>query len=123
MLVITVASIFALAVTYFLARHQSPGQLPLSEPRSTMLMLGIQIICGDCSGQGDLPIKTYCDRYGRCAQCGGRNYILASQRVLYAQQLMREHLSPREMMHDGPGVRAAGATAVLRAVQIHKLTA
>jgi len=56
----------------------------LIEPRASILTIGVQIICGDCSGEDDRPIKTYLSRTGNCSQCGGRSYILASRHFLAA---------------------------------------
>lgn len=50
----------------------------LEQSRAALLMIGVQIICGDCSGEDEHPKKTYMDRAGNCAQCGGRSYLLAS---------------------------------------------
>jgi hypothetical protein len=58
--------------------------------------IGIQIICGDCSGDADRPIKTYLDLHGNCARCGGRSYMLASSLNAYAMQLATACLSERE---------------------------
>jgi len=44
-------------------------------PRTTSTM----IVCGDCCGDGLLPLKTYLTANGRCAACGGRNYEFASR--------------------------------------------
>jgi len=51
----------------------------LSERRG-LPVLGVQIICGDCSGEGARPIKTYMDLHARCATCGGKSFMLASRR-------------------------------------------
>jgi hypothetical protein len=73
-IVIAVVS-FALAVL-LTRRESSPSQL--TEPRGTILTIGVQIICGNCSGDDPRPKKTYLERFGTCAECGGRSYILAS---------------------------------------------
>lgn len=52
----------------------------LIQPRPGLPALGVQIICGDCSGDEMAPIKTYMDRYGACETCGGSSYMLASRR-------------------------------------------
>jgi hypothetical protein len=87
-MIITLASSFALLVTYFLAKINGNNSSQLAEPRSVLVTTGIQIICGDCSGEEDLPKKTYLDSFGNCSQCGGHSYILAANRVIYAQQLI-----------------------------------
>ena len=63
-------------------RENHSGQL--IEPRASILSIGVQIICGDCSGDDDRPIKTYLSRSGNCNRCGGRSYILASRHFLAA---------------------------------------
>jgi hypothetical protein len=44
-------------------------------PRAT----AVQIVCGDCAGYDVLPRKTFLTRDGRCWDCGGRSYALASR--------------------------------------------
>ena len=43
----------------------------------------VQIICGDCAGEGISPVKTFMDRNGRCSRCRGASYVLASDRGLF----------------------------------------
>lgn len=57
-------------------RTSDPDQL--FQRRAEPLMMPVQIICGDCAGNGRRPVRTNLDRTGRCAQCGGRSYLLAS---------------------------------------------
>jgi hypothetical protein len=52
----------------------------LSQRRSRLALMGVQIICADCSGEELKPVKTYMDRHGTCETCGGRSYMLASKR-------------------------------------------
>lgn len=51
----------------------------------------VQIICGDCSGEGITPMKTFMDRHGHCERCGGASYLLASERGLWLRQTMAQH--------------------------------
>jgi len=91
MLIIITATIivFGLTTLILMKSHKTdPAQL--SEPRTSLLTMGVQIICGDCSGDESRPLKTYLDRHGNCSQCGGHSYILAARRALYAQQIMAE---------------------------------
>ena len=99
-MIITLASAFALLVTYFLAKINVNNSSQLAEPRSVLVTAGIQIICGDCSGEEDLPRKTYLDSFGNCSQCGGHSYILAANRVIYAQQL----IATRRLQYKGASV-------------------
>lgn len=79
MLTITVATLIALSlacVVLIKSRAADPAQL--NHPRPALLTIGVQIICGDCSGEGEQAIKTYLNRHGSCSQCGGNSYLLAS---------------------------------------------
>ena len=89
-------AILAVAVACCLLKFATLKEPGLSEPRAPQLMIGVQIICGDCSGDAESPMKTYLDRTGNCAQCGGRSFMLASGRIVYGQQLMISRLSGRE---------------------------
>src|SRR5215216_4731307 len=91
-MVITLASAVALLLTYFVTKSYNNNSSQLAEPRSVLVTTGIQIICGDCSGEESLPKKTYLDRLGNCSQCGGHSYILAANRVIYTQQLIAMRL-------------------------------
>jgi len=51
----------------------------------------VQIICGDCSGDGISPMKTFMDRHGHCERCGGASYLLASERGLWMRHSMAQH--------------------------------
>lgn len=51
----------------------------------------VQIICGDCAGDGIIPMKTFMDRHGHCERCGGASYILASERGLWMRHSMAQH--------------------------------
>src|SRR5262249_23750256 len=62
-----------------IGRSRRSGQ-HLKDLRVGLPSMGVQIICGDCSGQGLHPIKTYMDRWGSCETCGGNSYMLASRR-------------------------------------------
>ena len=91
MLIIIAATVTVIALTtLILMKSHKTDPAQLSEPRTSMVTLGVQIICGDCSGDESRPLKTYLDRHGNCSQCGGHSYILAASRALYAQQLMAE---------------------------------
>ena len=104
-MVITIGvPVLAFAVAYGLLKYTTVKvavltwlnpESELSEPRAEMLTIGVQIICGDCSGDAESPVRTYLDRSGNCAHCGGRSYMLASNRIVYAYQLMDSRLSER----------------------------
>ena len=116
MLTITVATIVALAlacVVLMPARTSDPAQL--TQKRPPLLMIGVQIICGNCSGEGERPIKTYLNQHGNCAKCGGSSYLLASavgaNSAMYrAAQLRDSHLTSmhgRVIPFEMPGSRAS----------------
>jgi hypothetical protein len=97
MITIVAAAVIALAITGVITvwtRKTDPAQL--SEPRTSCLTLGVQIICGNCAGEGEIPQKTYLDRFGSCEQCGGQSYMLAANRGLFAQQSILAHMKDNE---------------------------
>jgi len=88
MMIIITASLVALGLTYLIVtktRKVDPNQL--NETRFAPLTVGVQIICGDCSGDSITPIKTYLDRTGNCSQCGGHSFLLASSLGVYAEHM------------------------------------
>lgn len=98
MLTIMVATAFALGlVCAFLMtlRTADPAQLQHSRPE--LLKVGVQIICGNCSGDGDHPVKTYMDRSGSCALCGGNSYLLASAVAANSIVLRQARLLERQI--------------------------
>ena len=79
MMTVIVATAIALSLACIVllkARPTDPAQL--TQPRAALLTMGVQIVCGNCSGEDWKPIRTYLDKFGNCAQCGGRSYLLAS---------------------------------------------
>lgn len=79
MLTIIVATVVALSLaSVVLIKSRAADPARLEQPRPGLLTIGVQIICGDCSGEDGFPIKTFMNRYGSCSQCGGSSYLLAS---------------------------------------------
>ncbi len=79
MLTIIVATAIALGLACIvLTKSRITDSAQLDRPRPGVLMIGVQIICGNCSGEDVRPIKTYLDLSGNCARCGGGSYLLAS---------------------------------------------
>ncbi len=79
MLTIIVATVIAISLACFvLMKSRTTESSQLDQPRPALLAIGVQIICGDCSGEDQHPVKTYMNRYGSCSQCGGTSYLLAS---------------------------------------------
>jgi len=83
-LVVTVVVCLLLGIVLRMRARESSQ---LIEPRAAILTIGVQIICGDCSGDDNRPMKTLLGRGGNCAQCGGRSYILASRRTVTTHQI------------------------------------
>ena len=83
-LVVTVVVCLLLAI---IVKRRALESGQLIEPRAAILTIGVQIICGDCCGDDNRPVKTLLGRGGNCAQCGGRSYILASRRTVPANQI------------------------------------
>ena len=121
MLEIIAASTFAVALTVVMKSHKY-GTSRLSESRALMQTIGVQIICGDCSGNDDFPLKTYLSRDGLCAQCGGRSYILASSRLSHAQQAMIARLSENQVATDFRRLGSAEPVSRPRTAQIHSVS-
>ena len=97
MALMLVSILVALIFTWILTtKLRQPHPEVLTEPRTALPILGVQIICGDCSGDEHFPIKTHLDRLGRCDQCGGQSFILASNRAAYAKRLIATRLSANE---------------------------
>lgn len=122
MLEIIAASTFAVALTVVMKSHKSDSS-KLTEARATMQTIGVQIICGDCSGDDDRPLKTYLSRDGLCGQCGGRSFILASARISPAQQVMMARLLEHKSLADDRHLEPTEASSRLGATQIHSVTA
>lgn len=94
MMIIIAATIFALSLTaLFLVkgRQEDPAQLRM--PRPQIPTMGVQIICGDCSGDNIAAHKTYLDFNGNCHACGGHSYILASTMAMQVLQLRAQRVA------------------------------
>ena len=118
MLVITTVSILVLATAYHMWSN-SEEQRGLKGPHGEMLRLGVQIICGDCCGDSDRPVKTYLDQLGRCGQCGGRAYVLAS---VYAHNKMLERRPEGGETTGDVRRQSFGPQVSLHAVGVHKIS-
>lgn len=114
MLTITVATVIALSlagIVLIKSRTGDPSQL--DQPRPALLTIGVQIICGDCSGEGEHAVKTYLNRYGSCSQCGGNSYLLASAvamngliaRATRVREAQIAHSHGRVLPFEAPGSR------------------
>ena len=96
MLTMMVAVAFSLGLACaFLMRFRNADPAQLQQSRAALLTVGVQIICGNCSGDEDHPVKTYMDRSGSCAKCGGASYLLAS--AVAANSVMLREARLRDM--------------------------
>jgi len=69
----------------------------LSESLPTLpQIIGIQIICGDCSGETISPQITYMNKSGRCHRCGSDSIMLASYRGIYLRSKLRARMASQE---------------------------
>lgn len=101
MLIITAATIAVFVLTYVYMRSHKSDFARLVEQRTPLATMGVQIICGDCSGEDEIPIKTYLNRAGSCDRCGGESYILASDVGLHALQMRAAQMASRRNGEDG----------------------
>jgi Zn finger protein HypA/HybF involved in hydrogenase expression len=122
MLEIIAVATFVVALT-IVARGQTSDDQALTGSRTSMLTVGVQIICGDCSGNDYLPKKTLLGRDGACAQCGGHSYILASNRVSNAQQIMISRLSAQESAASPVSLRPVEGPSSIPTTQLDSVTA
>lgn len=116
MLTIFVGTVIALSLAcVVLMKSRAADSAQLDQPRPGLLTIGVQIICGDCSGEDEHPIKTYMNRYGSCSQCGGASYLLASavaasSVLLRATRLREAQIASshgRVLPFEAPGSRAS----------------
>ena len=82
----------AFSLIVFLLQTRKSDTERVEETHGALLMVGVQIVCGDCSGDGESPIRTYMDRYGNCSQCGGHSYLLAASLALNSAALKAARL-------------------------------
>jgi hypothetical protein len=97
MLSVVLAALATAVLTYILTRGlEKTDRSQLSEPRDSMLTVGIQIICGDCSGENEIAFRTFLGHSGRCERCGGSSYVLASHVAMNAALARRfRYAGPR----------------------------
>jgi hypothetical protein len=116
MLTIIVATLIALSLAcVVLIKSRAADSAQLDQPRPALLTIGVQIICGDCSGEGEQAVKTYMNRYGSCSQCGGNSYLLASAvamnsllaRATRVRDARIAYSNGRVLPFEAPGSRAS----------------
>ena len=119
MLIIIAATVIALGLTSLLiVKGPKADHSQLSEPRAAIPTMGVQIICGDCAGDGLSPYKTYLDHNGNCHQCGGHSYILASTLALQMLQLRAQQMAEQTAAAGG---RVIPFDAAARAARTEKI--
>jgi hypothetical protein len=75
----TISLLVGACATYFLlSKRVNSYTVQAAEPRNLIKLVGVQIICGDCAGEEDVPAKTYLTAQDKCSRCGGNSYVLAS---------------------------------------------
>lgn len=119
MIMIIAATVFALGLTaLFLVkgRKEDPAQLHTLQPQ--IPTMGVQIVCGDCSGDSMMARKTYLDRHGNCHQCGGHSYILASTMAMQMLQLRAQRAAEQSLAAPG---RVIPFDAAARAARTEKI--
>ena len=87
------ASLVVIAATvllYFNLKQNRRRQDYVHPERAALHYSPVQIICGDCAGDGLSPLKTFMDRAGRCERCGGMSYVLASERGMMLRRAMAQ---------------------------------
>lgn len=62
-----------------LLRLFTAPEAPPAPDRSNIATVVVQIICGDCGGDSLIPHKTHLTVKGRCDECGGASFVLASE--------------------------------------------
>lgn len=92
-IIVTIAIAFALACVVIMITSRVADVDQLGERRRTPLMMGVQIICADCAGEGYQPCRTFLDRNGCCAQCGGSSFLLASIVAAHRIRIREEQLT------------------------------
>jgi hypothetical protein len=119
MTIIIAAAFLGLSVaTLFLVKGRSGDSAQLRISRPPIPTMGVQIVCGNCSGDNLLAQRTYLDYYGNCEQCGGQSYILAA--ALAAHALHHRNLRVMENAAGG-GARVLPFDAAVRAARSEKV--
>src|ERR1700740_3550849 len=73
----TIAWALALILIGLLFRTKNSGTSPIHR-QSRVLMTAVQIVCGDCAGDAERPIRTCLNESAVCERCGGTSYVIAS---------------------------------------------
>jgi len=114
MLTIAATVIIALAIASLVLTCQKSDPSQLSEPRGSSPLMGIQIVCGNCAGDGVRPKRTYMDHSGKCSTCGGTSYLLASNVYGRAQ-------SSSEEVGDGERIVVSAKVLAFDSARVNKI--
>lgn len=71
-------TIVAVWLTARTRRHHAERRV---RPRPATPRHEVRIICGDCAGDGIVPILTFQTADDRCGRCGGRSYVLKERKT------------------------------------------
>jgi hypothetical protein len=98
---IIAAWVIASIVVWLMLREGKARSLMVSGTGKQLLTMAVQIVCGDCAGNSERPIRTMLDQSGRCFQCGGASYVLASDfaRNAYRSQPYLRVVAPETVMN------------------------
>jgi hypothetical protein len=78
-------SILALtAACLFIWKKNNDNSAQRLDSRAYEKTLGVQIVCGNCAGDGEMAVRTYLDIHGNCSQCAGTSFVPASTLGVYA---------------------------------------
>jgi hypothetical protein len=77
-IVLSVTTLVLLTACIFTYKKYKETTMQLFEPRGLVKTSVVQIICGDCSGESEIPVRTFLSDHGNCLKCGGYSYVLAS---------------------------------------------
>src|SRR5689334_5730622 len=120
MTIIIAATILALSLTaLFLVKGRQEDPQQLRMPRPHIPTVGVQIVCGNCSGSDLIAQKTYLDYNGNCHACGGHSYILASTLAMQVLQLRAQRVA--EQTATATGRRVLPFDAAARAARSEKI--
>jgi hypothetical protein len=81
---LTVSVITLTAAAFFFWKRNNNDTGRVLGSRVYLKTLGVQIVCGNCAGDAESPVRTYLDTHGNCSHCGGSSYVLASTLGVYA---------------------------------------
>lgn len=77
-IVLSLTTLVLLTFCLLTYKKYREATMQLFEPRGLVKTSAVQIICGDCSGESDIPVRTFLSDHGNCLKCGGYSYVLAS---------------------------------------------